>query len=115
MSCSAVKVTKLSQNVVKIKRNNAKSCDRINGFERKVEWVRSVERLACVILEVVSPRLKSLGAHVKKVVTKYLKTVEETTHVKEERHVCIASLESLHKAEIDCIARFEMDRAEKHA
>lgn len=69
----------LSRGVIEMKRNNSKLVDSTVDLEKELDYVRPVEQLVCVNLEVASAYIKAIEIQVKEANLRYAKEIEETT------------------------------------
>lgn len=94
-------VFELSRSVLKTSCDNAELRNRITDLERKLKDVRSIKRLACVILSVASRPIKIFGLQAKETDTKHVEVAEKTVKTEENFPIRITSIESPLKAERD--------------
>lgn len=106
MPTFVVEVIELSPDGSGTKRKGAKIVDRVNDLEEDLKDVRSVERLACLNLEVLSTRVKTMKNQIKETVAKYAKMVDETAHSEKGLRVHTSSWESPLKAETGCVSKW---------
>lgn len=88
---------------------NAKIVDRVSDLERELEDMRSLERLACVNLEVAIARVQTSETQVEDSSTKFPKVVDEAA--KNEIKFCslMSSLAAFLIGKIDCVVKLTVE------
>lgn len=84
-----VEVIERFRDAFETKRENGKLVDRFHDLERELEDVRSIERLVCVNLKVVTTSVQTLEAKIKYADAKYTKVVGKEAHTKKRVFVLV--------------------------